>query len=360
MLRHRHLAVPFALLVQLAVPSFVSAWGFAGHQAIGLAAETHLTPKAKAALARILQATDTLSPGILAAVSTWPDELRAHARKDTPDSWGAVEIEEAEVFNAAHPNNGAWHFVGLPLGSGAYPATDPGPGNPLRPFIHRNDIVHAIRRCIAILETPAPSENFSKRQAVRWLVHLIGDLHQPLHVSSGYYDTTVPSFKNTPTRIDDPVKAVKRGVLSDRGGNGLRFPGSAGGNLHSTWDGCLAAAVAGSPSCSTSYTVLAKRLNTAATPNAIAAATTPGDHRTWATIWATESLRVAVDNRIFPTSLRQGGVKDDDHGGEDSVLAQINAPIKNAYIANQVAAARTQLVRASIRLAALLNAIQWQ
>jgi hypothetical protein len=53
-------------------------------------------------------------------------------------------------------------------------------------------------------------------------------------------------------------------------------------------------------------------------------------------------------------------VKENNHGGEDSVLARINAPIKNGYIANQVATARTQLVRASIRLAAFFNAIQWR
>ena len=83
----------------------------------------------------------------------------------------------------------------LPLGSGAYPATDPAPGNPLRPFISQADIVHAIRRCVAILEAPTAPDNFSKRQAVRWLVHLIGDLHQPMHVTSGYYNTTITSFK---------------------------------------------------------------------------------------------------------------------------------------------------------------------
>ena len=65
MLRHRYtLALIIALIVPTLLPSLVAAWGCASHQAIGLAAESQLTPQAKAALARILQDTDTLSPGI--------------------------------------------------------------------------------------------------------------------------------------------------------------------------------------------------------------------------------------------------------------------------------------------------------
>lgn len=61
----------------------------------------------------------------------------------------------------------------------------------------------------------------------------------------------------------------------------------------------------------------------------------------------------------YPTSLTNGRINPDRHGGEDSVLALIVTPTKNAYTANQVAAARIQLLRASIRLAAILNAINW-
>ena len=48
------------------------------------------------------------------------------------------------------------------------------------------------------------------------------------------------------------------------------------------------------------------------------------------------------------------------HGDPSSVMATIVAPIKNAYIANQVAVGRAQLVRTSARLTARLNAIEWE
>ena len=108
-----------------------------------------------------------------------------------------------------------------------------------------------------------------------------------------------------------------------------------------------------------SFTALANQLKTAMTPGAIADATTPRDHHGWAAAWVTDSLRQAVTSQAFPSSLKNGRVKEDTHGGEDSVLATIASPAKNAYIANHVAAGRTQLVFASVRLAALFNAITW-
>jgi S1/P1 Nuclease len=343
-------------------PSSALAWSAAPHEAIAETAQGQLTPAARAALARILQDTDTLSPGALASVATWPDDLRARARHHTiAPGWGPADIEEADQFNADHPSNAQWHFVDLPLGASGYPTPDPAPGDPLRPFVSLADIVHAMARCIAILEAPSEPNNFTKRQAVRWLVHLVGDLHQPLHVTSGYYNTTLPSFPNTPTRINDPVKAAKPGVLNDRGGNGLLFSASESNNLHSLWDRCLPGVVSGA-SCSggpDGFTLLAAHLTTLMTPSAVAAATTSGDHHGWPAAWATDSLQRAVATNAFPSSLKQGGVKESTHGDDDSVLARISAPTKNAYTANHVAAARAQLLNAAIRLAVLLNAINW-
>ena len=66
------------------------------------------------------------------------------------------------------------------------------------------DVVRARREAIAILESPTEDPVFTKPQTVRWLVHLVGDLHQPLHATSSYYKTTVASFANTRTRINNP------------------------------------------------------------------------------------------------------------------------------------------------------------
>jgi hypothetical protein len=66
-----------------------------------------------------------------------------------------------------------------------------------------------------------------------------------------------------------------------------------------------------------------------------------------------------VASQVYPPSLTTGRVKLDTHGEEESVLARITSPTKNAYVANHVAEARAQLLKAAVRLAALLNAIVW-
>ena len=349
-----------ALAIVLLGTSPVGAWSSPAHQAIGDAAQDHLTPQANAALARILQDTSTLSSGALAGVATWPDDLRARQRYHTiAEGWGPADIEEADQFNAANPGNDQWHFVDLPLGADGYPLSDPPPGDPLRPFVTSDDIVHALRRCISILEGTA-EPNFSKRQAVRWIVHLVGDLHQPMHVTSGYYKTTLANFANKPVRINDPVSAAKPDVLADRGANGLLFSTSESNNLHATWDKCLPNLVASAAcSASTRFTPLAVKLKSLITPSAIAAAKTPGDHHDWPAAWATDALHQAVASRAYPSSLKSGSVKVDHHGDADYVQAVIVMPARQAYLTDHVATAQTQLVNAAIRLGALFNAIQW-
>ncbi len=219
------IAVPFVASLVLLAPALAAAWSSPAHQAIAQAAQDRLDPAPRKALAKILQGTDVLSPGVLASVATWPDDVRARAQHGTiPDQWTPADIAEADQFNARHPSNAQWHFVDLPLGAGGYPTTEPPSTDPLRPFVSDADIVHALTQCIAILEGTIAPPNFTKLQAARWLVHLVGDLHQPLHVTSGYYKTSLPSFANTPTLITDPVKAAKSGTLTDRAATGFSSP----------------------------------------------------------------------------------------------------------------------------------------
>ena len=157
------------------------------------------------------------------------------------------------------------------------------------------------------------------------------------------------------------MKAARPGVFTDRGGNGLLFSASESNNLHSLWDRCLPGVVSGA-SCSggpDGFTPLAAHLTGLMTASAVAAAATPGDHHGWPAAWVTDSLQRAVVTHAYPSSLQQGRVKPGAHADDDSILAKIATPTKNAYTANHVGAARTQLVKAAVRLAAMLNAIVW-
>ena len=97
-------------------------------------------------------------------------------------------------------------------------------------------MVHTLVECIHILT--AKSKKFSKPNALRWMVHLAGDIHQPLHIACSYVDYT----KAKPELVFKRDEILSRNLLqkSDRGGNKILLPiGNKGKALHSYWDADL-------------------------------------------------------------------------------------------------------------------------
>jgi len=140
-------AVALAMGLALASAPTAMAWGPTGHRAVGRVAERHLTPQAARAIAELLGAEQ------LAYVTTWPDDIRSD-----PD-WAKAD---------------SWHWVTVPDGQ-TYDATAKNPGG---------DILEAIPRFEKILADRKASR-LERVQALKWLSHLVGDLHQPLHVGRG-------------------------------------------------------------------------------------------------------------------------------------------------------------------------------
>lgn len=167
----------------------VLAWGNAGHSAVGELAQHRLTPAAAAAVA------DVLGPGhSLAAVASWPDDTRV-------------------------PATGPWHYVSIPgsadvfdakkhCGQPAAPGAEPDACAVAQLQRLRNDL-----RC-----APTPQ---LKREALMWTVHLVGDLHQPLH-----------AYDDLRGGNDLPVKITARGPLC--GAKCKAEPVAI--NLHAAWD----------------------------------------------------------------------------------------------------------------------------
>jgi hypothetical protein len=166
------LSLASLLIIQLATPAW--AWGRLGHRAIAKLAERHLSPAAKAAIAELLEPGESL-----ADCSTWADEHRRELPKTAP-----------------------WHYVDVPLDEPRYDdrfaGDEPGKGF----------IVPKIREFKAILKDRSRPVA-ERRFALRFLVHLVEDLHMPLHVGESH----------------------------DKGGNDLQVqwfdPGS---KLHRVWD----------------------------------------------------------------------------------------------------------------------------
>lgn len=149
-------------------------WGQTGHRVAGHIAAEYLSPEARIAIEQIL------GPESLARASTFADFMRA----DPSEFWQET----------ASP----WHYVTVPAGKTYADVGAPPQG----------DAYTALRDFEATLRDP-DAEAGEKALALRFAVHIIADLHQPLHVGNG----------------------------TDRGGNDfdVEFFGETT-NLHRLWD----------------------------------------------------------------------------------------------------------------------------
>lgn len=132
------------ILFFLLIPTPVKAdWGKTGHRVVGQVAQDNLTPSALKAV------TEILNGETLATVSTWSDEIKSDSSYD--------EFKK-------------WHYVNLPLDK-KYCEVE-----------HQSEnIVTAIKKCIAVLKDSTSTKE-DKTFHLKFLVHLVGDIHQPLHV----------------------------------------------------------------------------------------------------------------------------------------------------------------------------------
>ncbi|HMU53971.1 MAG TPA: S1/P1 nuclease [Nitrospira sp.] len=341
-----------------------SAWESLGHEAIADAAQEHLSPETTKAIAQILGHGTTLPSHALARASTWPDQIRDLQRHGAAASKLAEhEVKEAQAFNAAFPDNAQWHFVNLPLGSAHYP-DDADLDDLLTPFTNPHDIVQMLNVCIETLETVGDVTPWTKAQALRWLIHLVGDIHQPLHVTTGYYRTAHQDLPN-PVLIENPHDAGQVGVLGDRGGNDLLFSDSARDNLHALWDSCLVKSLAGIRACGQTPAPedVARLVHLIVQRMRLASASDyrpSGEHFSWAAHWATDSLKTARESKAYKFARRNGIVRDS-HLADASIRMTIDAPpTKAEYSTSHEPVVETQLAKAAVRLADLLNHLAWK
>lgn len=161
----------FAFVLLLVWSTQAFSWGATGHRATGYIAEKYLSKKAKKELQKILGQES------LAMVSTWMDDIRSD-----------------RAYNHTHD----WHWVTIPDGM-TYEQTEKNPNG---------DIIQTLERLIRELKAGGLDAK-TKAEHVKMIVHLVGDIHQPLHV----------------------------GKEGDKGGNDVRVTWfRANSNLHRVWD----------------------------------------------------------------------------------------------------------------------------
>lgn len=138
----RALTVLFALL--LTAPTTAFPFGANGHRIIGRIAENHLTAEARHAVQCLI------GPESLAQASTWADEIRSDPDWKRAEPWHFISIEDGETLEAVKRN---------PDG----------------------DVLEALQRFEAVLRDPQATPQ-AKKEALKFFVHFVGDVHQPLHV----------------------------------------------------------------------------------------------------------------------------------------------------------------------------------
>jgi hypothetical protein len=305
-----------------------SGWGPEGHAAIALITEGLLSPNTEAIVHDLLEHARDKD---LVSIASWADQVLSAAHGEGP----LRENQEAAEFNRTFPKSAMWHYVNIPLGAVSY--------EDARNFIDGENVIHAIERCIRALESSAPAQNdLTKVQALRLLVHFVGDIHQPLHCGTGFY-----SFTDGETARLVTVPSEAFGKPSDRGGNLLFYDSSPIDQLHALWDRVLVENI----DHDIDYRDLADYLR----KNYLSRETqiTPGDYHQWASFWAIDSVKVA--NLAY--SGIKFGVAEFDANGRPTSIAVTLPP---NYIEVNRARAAQQLVKAGVHLAQLLNAIQWR
>jgi S1/P1 Nuclease len=245
----------YCLFCLISIESF--AWGPTGHRVTGKIAEHYLTAQARKRIKQLLGQES------IALVSTWMDEVRS---------------------DTTHLDMADWHFVTIETGL-TYAQSNKNP---------KGDAIQTLERVIAELKSHRLTQQ-QQLEDLRILIHLVGDIHQPLHV----------------------------GCCDDQGGNNVKLKWFRNEtNLHSVWDSDMI------DYSKFSYTELAAALGEPdpATVSRLQAASVLD--------WANESM-----------------------GYRQQVYATGAGNLSYPYNYNNFPIVRKRLVEAGVRLAGILNQI---
>jgi hypothetical protein len=292
------------------------AWGCEGHQTVALIAEKHLNPNALSMANQIL--TDNpIDPALHRFCSNTGLDLMADSA-----TW-------ADDFRGSHPETAGWHFFDIPRGV---------PNTNIDQFClpATSCVAKALTDQTAVLKNPA-STGADKGNALRFIIHFAGDIHQPLH------DTT----------------------NNDRGANcvPVKFfntkPAASGSsykpNLHAVWDTSMIENLAKGQTVDQFAAVLDQQFQSQVT--AWQAAGIDFDAWAWAAHELAETVAYGKLNKKIPieTPVAISTCADDNNVG--ARMLKLKEKVSAKYQTAATPVVDEQLAKAGVRLAMILNQI---
>jgi hypothetical protein len=291
------------LILLLLASTSLHAWNRDGHKTVAWIAYRHLSPGVKVQVDSILQNHPDYSSwtrdlpagadrGLEAFLhsSYWPDEIKGDPRMwdDLPRDTQPTPLLPGFPDMKMHKD---WHYINVPYAASGQTGVEP-------------DRVNIVERLAALRTQPLSAYNLA------WLVHLVGDVHQPLHSVARF----TGHHRNETTGQD-------RG---DLGGNLFQIDDPAK-NLHALWDNALGATDSRTAFVNTSASL-------AATADSVVRLDTDS--------WVEESVELAK-NFVYTI-------------GDDAAISP--PKISPEYRSAMKKAARERIALAGYRLAAILNA----
>ncbi|CAN5280347.1 S1/P1 nuclease [soil metagenome] len=186
----KHLAVCcFIIMILITTTSW--AWDNTGHMLVAQIAYEQLTPQAKKQANSLLDVLNADYPYCrgFARAATWADVIKSHTT----------------AFNE-------WHFIDIPLQTDTNTTT--AQQRDAMKKLTSPHIVWAIAQCVQVLQNSKATQ-LEKALFLRFLLHFVGDIHQPLHCTTRYSNEQ---------------------LQGDAGGNAVLINSDIAENLHELWD----------------------------------------------------------------------------------------------------------------------------
>jgi len=308
------------MLVAVARP--VLAWGCEGHRTIALLAERYARPSAVAAAKTLLGAHPA-------------DAVQNQYCGPFPQDSIVESATWADDWRQTNPSTGPWHFINFPLAV-------PDPVSNFQIYCPSGQCVVAqIVRQFAVAKTS--SDPAARARGLRFLIHLIGDIHQPLHA----IDNGDRGGNCVPVRFFGPPPQLANGSYSP--------------NLHGVWDAGLVTRLMQSLRAATPAALATKLAPTASAQRVEAAMPSVSSALAWAAEANALAKSIAYGKlpvRVPVEPASAGAIAScSDHDDVAQRMLALNEVLGAQYEGAARPVVRAQLVNAAKRLAAALDAL---